>query len=333
MAAHSIPSLGRLQAVPLKEVWTSEPYAFDPWLIQPENLQFLAESIGLPGLELVRAQQPVGPFYADIVCKVIDSGDVVLIENQLDQADHRHLGQVLTYAPHVDAKICVWVAERIRDEHRAAVDWLNRITGEGYAFFGVEVRAVRIGDSLPAPLFEVVAKPNEWSKITTSVQGPAGSSPDSAASNLEYWPGLHQLLAQLGGPMRKVTTELRDVTYWAPIANSGRAYIWAFRSHSRNPYVNAGISLYNAGASAVWHKLKCEQQVYDARFGEPLRWHHNKLGTAFHIQTESRPSSLDESDWAEQHRWLVEKMMKFDAVFSSEIKSLIAAFDEGRLAG
>jgi hypothetical protein len=333
MSSHDIPILGRLEAVPLREVWTSEPYAFDPWLIQPENLQFLAESIGLPGLELVQAQQPIGPFYADIVCRTIDTNQVVLIENQLDQADHRHLGQVLTYAPHVDAKICVWVAERIRDEHRAAVDWLNRITGEGYAFFGVEVRAVRIGNSLPAPLYEVVAKPNDWSKITPSTQQPSGPLRDTAESNLRYWPGLHQRLIEMNGPTRRVASELKDVTYWAPIANSGRAYIWAFRSHSRKPYVNAGISLYNAGASEVWHALKADEAHYGQCFAEPIKWSSNKIGTAFHIQTESRPASLEPDDWTAQHEWLAERMVKFNQVFSERIKRLIDDFDARRGIG
>lgn len=322
--------LGRLEAIPLKEVWTSEPYAFDPWLTQPENLQFLAESIGLPGLELIRAQHPIGPFYADIVCKIIDTEQVVLIENQLDQADHRHLGQVLTYAPHVDAKICVWVAERIRDEHRAAVDWLNRITGEGYAFFGVEVRAVRIGTSLPAPLFDVVAKPNDWSKIAAT-SNPAEAPSGHKASNSAYWRGLHRFLSEGGGPTRKVTSDLTDVTYWAPIADSGRAYIWAFRSHARSPYVNVGLSLYNAGASEVWHALKTDESTLTSAFGESLRWFSNKNATAFHIQTESAPAALEGEDWSRQHQWLAERMIRFDRLFSAKIKQLITEHDAGKL--
>lgn len=330
MSSHDIPSLGRLETVPLREVWTSEPYSFDPWLTQPDNLQFLAESIGLPGLELVQAQQAVGPFYADLVCKVIDTDQVVLIENQLDQADHRHLGQVLTYAPHVDAKICVWVAEKIRDEHRAAVDWLNRITGEGYSFFGVEVRAVRIGDSLPAPLFEVVAKPNDWSKIIPATQPLAGTMSDSASSNLRYWQGLHDRLVQVGGPVRRVTSDLKSATYWAPIANSGRAYIWAYRSQGKKPYVVAGVSLYNAGAPEIWQRLKADEAALASAFGEPLKWHSNKIGTAFHVQTMDRPGG-GEDDWAAEHEWLAERMDRFDRLFSARIKQLIGAFDAGEL--
>jgi Domain of unknown function (DUF4268) len=330
MSSHAIPTLGRLETIPIREVWTSEPYAFDPWLMQPENLQFLAESLGIPGLELVQAQQPIGPFAADLVCRIIDSDTIVLIENQLDQADHRHLGQVLTYVPHVDARLCVWVAEKIRDEHRAAVDWLNRITGEGYAFFGVEVRAVRIGDSLPAPLFEVVAKPNDWSKIITPAQ-PAASLSDSAASNIAYWQEFHRLLTAMNGPLRKASTDLKDVTYWAPIANSGRAYIWAYRSHGRKPYVVAGISLYNAGASEVWHGLKADASTYEQAFGEHLRWHANKTGTAFHIQTDDRPAALETENWPSQHQWLADRMVRFENLFSVQIKQLIDCFDAGKI--
>jgi hypothetical protein len=331
MPSHIIPLLGRVEAIPIREVWSSEPHAFDPWLMQPENLQFLAETLGLPGLELVQAQHPVGPFAADLVCRIIDTDTIVLIENQLDQADHRHLGQVLTYAPHVDAKLCVWVAEKIRDEHRAAVDWLNRITAEGYAFFGVEVRAVRIGDSVPAPLFEVVAKPNDWSKIINPSQ-PAAPLSDRSSSNVSYWQGLHRLLLEKGGPLRKADTDLKEVTYWAPIARSGRAYVWAYRSFSKKPYVTAGLSLYNAGAKAVWHMLQQQQALHDQAFGAPLKWHSNKKQTAFHIQAEPQAVSLEEEDWPGQHLWLAEQMVRLDQVFGGTVKQLIDAFDAGNLA-
>jgi hypothetical protein len=293
--------------------------------MQADNLHFLAEALGLPGLEVLNAQQPVGPFYADMVCRVIGTDHVVLIENQLDQADHRHLGQVLTYAPHVDAKTCVWVAERIRDEHRAAVDWLNRITAEGYSFFGVEVQAFRIGNSIPAPLFNVVAKPNEFSRI-------AGAAVETTTStgngrNVEYWKGLHQKLAETGGPLRKIGTDLRDVTYWAPIAGNGRAYIWAFRSLSRNPYVTAGVSLYNSGAAEIGERLFHQRDHVEAAIGEPLKWFANKQRTAYHIQFASRSSSLDETDWQDQYDWLIGRMRLLNQVLTPTILQEIEEYD------
>jgi hypothetical protein len=309
---HVIPRLGRVRPVPLREVWTSEPYSFDPWLMQPENLQFLAESLGLPGLEVITAQQQIGPFFADIVCKIVDTDHVVLIENQLDQADHRHLGQVLTYAPHVDAKICVWVAERIRDEHRAAVDWLNRITGEGYGFFGVEVQAVRIADSMPAPLFNVVARPNDFSKIVPLTQDTMVGNDKS--DNARYWARLHEKLIERAGPIRRVASELKNDTYWAPIAESGRAYIWAFRSRSKNPYVSVGLSLYNEGAVSIGERLAERQARFETELGELLEWYANKPGTAYHAVFPLRYGSLKSEEWPAQHEWLVERMLRLQKV-------------------
>jgi hypothetical protein len=329
MTAATIPQLGRLKSVDLRSVWPSEPHSFDPWLCQPENLQFLAESLGLPGLELVHTQHPVGPFFADIVARIIGTDHLVLIENQLDQADHRHLGQVLTYAPHLDARICVWVARDIRDEHRAAIDWLNRITAEGYAFFAVEVRAVQIGDSMPAPLFDVVARPNEWARMLTSSTAAGEPLSHQAQDNIEYWEKLHQLIVDGGGPTRQVSKPLKDVTYWAPVASGGRAYIWAFRSTGKKPYVSAGISFYNAGAAQVWEKLHAREEEFNGRFGEVLRWHTNKARTAFHIQCASRPGSLEPQDWPSQHQWLAERMVRFDQAFGDAVKHLFLDFDEG----
>ena len=293
--------------------------------MQPENLQYLAEALGLPGLEVVQSQQQVGPFYADIVCRVLDTEHIVLIENQLDQADHRHLGQVLTYAPHVDAKTCVWVASSIRDEHRAAVDWLNRITSEGYNFFGVEVSAVKIGDSQPAPLFEVVAKPNEFSRITPSVADP--DTEGVKEDNVSYWAGFHSFLIDQGGPIRKVTKDLRETTYWAPIGSNGRAYIWAFRSRSRNPYVTAGMSIYNAGAVQIGEILEIEKADFEANLGEQLIWFANKPRTAFHIQYENRPASLSADDWPAQYEWLAERMKALKTVLGEALAAAFIAYD------
>ena len=135
---------------------------------------------------------------------------------------------------------------------------------------------------------------------------------------------------KIGGPVRRATSELKDVTYWAPIANSGRAYIWAYRSQGKKPYVVAGVSLYNAGASEVWHQLKANEPEFGTAFGESLEWHANKIGTAFHIQTARRPAGGDE-DWAAQQAWLAERMVRFESLFADEIKQLIDAFDAGEL--
>ena len=162
--------LGRLEPVDLRDYWLREDTDFTPWMAEPENLKLLGETLGM-NLEFLKAESPVGPFRADIVCQDINSDCKVLIENQIEQTDHGHLGQLLTYAAGLEATRIIWVAKKFKEEHRAALDWLNQITDKKFQFFGLEVELWKIGNSPPAPKFNLVAKPNEWSKtVKTQTQ-------------------------------------------------------------------------------------------------------------------------------------------------------------------
>ncbi len=165
--------LGRLTRVSLREVWPDEAADFTPWLAQQENLELLSETLGIV-LELEATERSVGPFAADILCRDPVSEAWVLIENQLEQTNHTHLGQIITYAAGLNAVTVIWIAGKFVEEHRAALDWLNEITADGTNFFGVEVELWRIGESSHvAPKFNIVSKPNAWSKQVS--KGATGS--------------------------------------------------------------------------------------------------------------------------------------------------------------
>ena len=155
--------LGKLEKLNLRKAWKHESSEFTPWLAQEENLNQLVEALGLAELELVQTEYQVGDFKLDILCT--DEGGEVIIENQLDATDHKHLGQILTYAAGVGAKKVIWVAESFRTEHIAALDFLNHNTTSELNFIAVEMTLWRIADSPMAPSFNVVVKPNDWSKI------------------------------------------------------------------------------------------------------------------------------------------------------------------------
>jgi hypothetical protein len=160
--------LGRLTHVAQpREVWLTEAGHFTPWLA--DNLDVLAEEMGL-SLTLTATEVPVGEFRLDIKAETAD-GRVVIIENQLQRTDHGHLGQLLVYASGLEAVIVVWVAPAFRDDHRRTLDWLNERTDEGVSFFGVEVGIVQIGNGPRAPVFDVVARPNDWQKHVKAVAG------------------------------------------------------------------------------------------------------------------------------------------------------------------
>ena len=323
--------IGRLVPVDLREVWPLETTHFTPWLAQSDNLTFLAESLGIPGLELVQSEHAVDSFSADIVARIVDSEDFVLIENQLDRTDHKHLGQLLAYAPHFDAKVIVWIARQFTDAHRASIDWLNRITDERYAFFGVEVQAVRI-EKLPAPLFNVVAQPNRWTRATQSLPGAAPDKPLNAIalSNLDYWEAFHKAAVAAGAPLRRAKRPLKDTNYWVPITSNSDAYLSAWRSQSRTPVVGVFACWYNAPAAYVAERISAQQAEIEAEFEEPLQWERNKegnLGRALIRLPVADPA--DRTDWPRQHAWLITMLKKFDAVLSPRIVQALAEFREG----
>ena len=182
-----IPNLGQLQRINLREAWKNEAADFTPWLAQPDNLNQLADTLGLSDLELVQTEYPVGDFKLDILC-TDDDGEII-IENQLEKTNHTHLGQIITYAAGIGAKKVIWVAESFRPEHIAALDFLNQNTTSELNFFAVEMTLWRIADSPMAPSFNVVVKPNDWSKSSRESARMASTATPIKLLQQKFWIG------------------------------------------------------------------------------------------------------------------------------------------------
>jgi hypothetical protein len=178
----------RLENLPLRDAWAHEAHKFTPWLA--DNIDHLGDAIGIR-LELSGQEVPVGSFAADILARRSEDDAVVLIENQLEQTDHTHLGQIMTYLAGLDARVVIWVAPLFQEPHLAAIRWLNEHTAEGFSFFAVRLRVVRIEDSPYAPVFEVVESPNGWTQaIRKSVSGRR----ELKSPRYAYWSKLHEIL-------------------------------------------------------------------------------------------------------------------------------------------
>ncbi|MBI3313213.1 MAG: DUF4268 domain-containing protein [Candidatus Omnitrophica bacterium] len=159
-----VQALGKLKKIDLRVVWEHEALSFTKWLSREENLELLGEELGI-SIKLLKTEANVGSFNVDILAEEEGSDRKIIIENQLETTNHDHLGKLITYASGIDAEVIIWIFKEIREEHRRAIDWLNEHTDESIDFFAVKMEAWKIGDSLPAPKFQIISNPNDWAKI------------------------------------------------------------------------------------------------------------------------------------------------------------------------
>jgi hypothetical protein len=121
-----------IEEVPLRQYFPREDTSFTPWL--KDNIKLLGDTIGIditdPEIEV-----PIGSYRLDILAQESDSDRKIVIENQFGEANHDHLGKLLTYMAGLNANVSIWLAESFRDEHITAVNHLNQISDENTAFF------------------------------------------------------------------------------------------------------------------------------------------------------------------------------------------------------
>lgn len=319
--------LGKLEELDVHEYWANEAQEFTPWLAREENIALLAEEMGLE-LIVEKVEQPVGPFRADIVCKTSPEESLVLIENQLAKTDHTHLGQLMTYAAGLDAVTIVWIAERFTDEHRAALDWLNEITGPKMSFFGFKIELWRIGDSAIAPKFNVVCEPNDWTK-----RGGTGPSTivvtETKLLQQQYWVAFREFLADRKSVLRP---QKASAKHWLTVS-IGRTGLYTAASVNTQE-TRIGTELYVGGADAKNHfaRLKRSRTEIEAEMGETLDWLELPEKEACRIVLMRPETSIeDRSKWPEQHAWLADKLEKFNLAFRKRVTALPASYldDQG----
>lgn len=209
--------IGMLKEVDIRDLWKHEQYDFSNWLAEPENIAYLNDILGLTLVE-VDKEKYVGSYRCDIVAKDETSDITVIIENQLEASNHDHLGKIITYASGLDAKVVVWIVKQAKEEHRSAVEWLNNNTRSGIDFFLIELHAYKIGDSDPAPKFEVIEQPNDFIKSSKSSSS-GDATNKSQSERVAFWTQFNDEIVAHGKPFntRKATT---DHWYNVAIGNS-----------------------------------------------------------------------------------------------------------------
>lgn len=307
--------VGKLEPVDLREVWKHEARDFTNWLFM--NFDVLNDQIGLL-LTPIETEKSVGSFNVDILAEDTN-GRPVIIENQLNQTDHDHLGKLLTYLSNLDAKIAIWISTNPRPEHVTAINYLNEVVPQDTKFYLLKVQAFKIADSEPAPLFSIEAGP---SKERTEA---GEAKKDFAEQDEKRYEFFEQLLA-LCNQKTNLFSSISPVGYQGWVnAGAGKAGLaWSLVAMKKTAFTNFFLcsstaeSNKNRYESLVSHKKEIEES-----FGEPLIWDFKDSRKQQYIKSQCPIGGIENEDkWPEIQNDMVARLLRFEKALRPYLKNL-----------
>jgi len=312
--------LGMLEQVEIRAFWEDEARDFTPWLAGEQNLALLSSAIGID-VELQGTEVPVGPYKADIVARDSSSDSRVVIENQIEKTNHEHLGKALTYASGLNARIVIWIAKEFSEEHRRAIDFLNENAAPNLNCFGIEIALFKIGGSLPAAMFKVVASPNEY---TSSIKTEEKELTKTKSTYLEFWNAFKEYCKEQGTflSLRKARPQ-----QWYRIAVGRSKFNIAVTASVQKRRIGCEIYMRGVHANRAFKLLEKKKESIELTTG-PMEWQELPEGQDCRIvKYKENVDVMDKSNWAEALAWLKTEAEQLHSAFSPQIKAL-PVFDE-----
>ncbi len=99
----------------------------------------------------------------DIYAQEAGTGRKVIIENQLEETNHDHLGKVFTYAAGKGAQVIIWLSPMRVTSTVKRLSGLTSTATTTLASSLLRLSFWTAGDQA-GPRFNVVEQPNEWTK-------------------------------------------------------------------------------------------------------------------------------------------------------------------------
>ena len=312
------PNLWGTRPVGLREIWPDEARDFTPWLFR--NLHLLGEVLGID-LEAVRQEVRVGRFSLDILARHTRSACNIAIENQLEESDQTHLGQLLTYAAGSQANTMIWVAARIREEHRKVIDRYNRDTPKRMQFYGIEARVFGIESSpFYALEFSPEVCPREWSKGKQSVQTSPRNEDYSETVQLEMD------YSRYTGVVKRSRRRSRvDKKYRRPTVNL--KYVAALEGPNNETWAYIFLDGDDMKVSAsAFDELEKGSKQLEASLNVKLFWSRRWYSRSPVISirkvdgwTTNPPKRIEETK-----DWMLENLSEFEKIFRHRLDKILA---------
>lgn len=307
--------IGKIEKVDLREIWKREDTDFTRWLA--ERIDYLNEVIDI-NISVNTIEGNVGPYRVDIYGED-ESGNAVIIENQLEKTDHTHLGQILTYMVNLDAKIAIWITSNPVEEHRQVIEWLNETTPDDMRFYLVKVEGIKIeGQQFVAPLFTVVEGPTQDRKKI-------GSEKKEHARRFtvreEFWTQFIEQMNEKSTLCQNVSPS-KDAWIGAALGISGISLNMVATGHYARAeiYMNRGDQKKNKETFDFFYAMK--DQI-EKDFGGPLIW--ARMDELVTSRIESQLDGVDifnQEDWPKMTDFIIDSAIRLHKAFKEPMYKL-----------
>ncbi len=302
-------NLGRLKEIKdLRKIWPHEALDFTPWLAEEDNLTLLADAVGLE-ITLDETESSVGDFNVDIYATETGTDRKIIIENQLEDTNHDHLGKLITYASGKSADIVIWVVKRAREEHRAAIEWLNNHTDEDIAFFLTEIKLYQIGNSDIAVKFEVVEKPNDWAK---EIKRHTSGSPTLQA-RYDYWAAFNDYAFSNDNFAKTFNKRSANTRHWMTMSVGSSACHISISQIRKNNLI--AVEFYISDDKELFHMFYSHKSEIETEMGMELDWRELPDKKASRILITHFADFENKDTWPEQFDWIMDIALKMKNAF------------------
>ncbi len=227
-----------------------------------------------------------------------------------------HLGKLITYASGKKAEILIWLVKEARDEHRSAIEWLNSSLGDEIGVFLCEIKLYKIGNSEPAVKFEIIERPNEWTKVMKKSE----SLTPAEDLRLRYWTALNAYLQKDEAFLTKFRLRKPNANHWTSWAlGTSNCNLEAYLLKQRN---ELALSVYIRNNQDFFDYLYGYKDEIEQKANLSFEWLPMSGYKASQIMITNKDVDLgDELTWEEQFKWISETSVKIKKAFSKYIKN------------
>jgi len=168
----------------------------------------------------------------------------------------------------------------------------------------------KIGDSLPAPKFNIISSPNDWSKAIKKSSGSQNLT-DNNLLQLEFWEGFNNFLKKQKTPFK---TRKPRAQHWYDIGIGSSLVYLSFVISVKDDFIR--IDVYIPDSKELFLEFKSKQGEIESELNYKLDW--QELPNAKASRIAYRLDDIDikqKQNLDEAYKWFVDNGLKINKAF------------------